>query len=74
MPGVFGNGLKKNIIYDLIHNKNLKNILPNSKDTFEILEVKNNNQYDKYQVMQLLNLKETRFSKYCQGINKIIFY
>ena len=62
-----------NIKYTKV-NENLKNILPNSMDTFEILEVKNNNQYDKYQVMQLLNLKETRFSKYCQGINKIIFY
>ena len=62
-----------NIKYTKV-NDNLKNILPSSKDDLEVLEVKNNNQYDKYQVMQFLNLKEIRFSKYCQGINKIIFY
>jgi sugar phosphate isomerase/epimerase len=31
LPGLFGKGLKKNIIYDLIHNNQLKKICPNSK-------------------------------------------
>ena len=33
LPGLFGENLKKNIIYDLLNNKNLKNFNPN--DTFQ---------------------------------------
>ena len=55
LPGLFGGNLKKNIIYDLLNNKNLRNFNPNdtfqwydlsriAKDTINIL----NNRKNKY--------------------------
>ena len=52
-------------------NDNLLKKPPNIYDDLNVLEVKNNNKFDKFKVMQFLNLKEARFSKYCRGIIKI---
>ena len=57
LPGVFGNGLKKNIIYDLLNKKNLENI--SKEDYFQWYNLK--------YLFSDINKYEKKF-----GLNKII--
>ena len=65
---------KKIISYgDLLNNSyNLsKDLL---LDKYYIIELKTKNDISKYEAIKFMNQNDTRFSKYCYGINKIYFF
>ena len=88
MPGLFGKNLKKNIVYDLLNNKNLRNFNPNdtfqwydlsriAKDTLDILKNKKNKYlYEFYsepvENKEILKIFEKIFKKKFNINNNII--
>jgi len=64
--------IDSNINYFLLNHK--LNILKKYKSKLKVLEVKNDlENFDKNEILNSINLKETRFSKYCNAVTMLYY-